>query len=305
MAFDLIMDILQLYRDHNITYQTEGHKHCRPGWINAPCPFCSGNAGLHLGVTLDGSHGYCWRCGYHPVPRIISKLLNVGETKAKAIIREYRGVADAPDPKIRLRRKSHKLPSGVSPLLPVHKRYLKKRGFDPEKLERDWGLMGTGPVSQLDGIDYKHRIIVPVFWEGRRVTFQGRDITNRHPLKYLACPKAREAIHHKHLLYGKQEAWDGTGLCVEGVTDVWRLGPAAFCTFGVEYTLQQVRAIKKHFKRVAVIFDSEPQAQNQARKLVAELCFRGVDAFNVTLDNGSDPGSLTDKKAAQIVESIM
>lgn len=299
------MDVIQLYKDHNVRFQTEGHKHCRPGWVNAECPFCTGNPGLHLGVTLDGSHGYCWRCGYHPVPKVVAKLLNVGETKAKQIIREYHGVTNTPEPRIKLRRKRHKLPSSISPLLLTHQRYLKKRGFDPTKLEKEWQLLGTGPVSSLDGINYKHRIIAPVFWEGRQVTFQGRDITDRHPLKYLACPKAREEIHHKHLLYGKQEAWGHTGICVEGITDVWRLGPAAFCTFGIEFTLPQVRAMKKHFQRVAVIFDTDPQAQVQAAKLVAELCFRGVDAFNIVLTNGQDPGSLSEEKARQLIKTIL
>ena len=42
------MDIVQLYQDHNVDFMTEGHPHCRPGWVNTVCPFCTGNPGYHL-----------------------------------------------------------------------------------------------------------------------------------------------------------------------------------------------------------------------------------------------------------------
>jgi hypothetical protein len=47
------MDIIGLYRDFGIEHRTEGHKHCRPGWVNTECPFCTGNAGLHLGWHIE------------------------------------------------------------------------------------------------------------------------------------------------------------------------------------------------------------------------------------------------------------
>lgn len=297
------MKILELYQDFNVQYQTEGHKHCRPGWINTACPFCSGNPGLHLGVALDGSHAYCWRCGWHPIQKAVAGLLKVPEYKAKQIIREYHGVIDTPEPIIKPRIKAHKLPSGIIPLQLQHTQYLIKRGFDPIYLEKEWNLMGTGPVSLLDGISYSHRIFAPVLWEGNQVTFQCRDITNRHPLKYMACPKVREIMHHKHILYGKQSEWKDTGICVEGITDVWKLGPLAFATFGIEYTLSQIRIMSQSFKRIAVVFDDEIQAQNQADKLVGELCFRGVDAFKITIEG--DPGSMPDDDIKHLINNVL
>lgn len=298
------MDIIQLYQDYKIQYQTEGHKHCRPGWVNTECPFCSGNSGVHLGAPLDGSRFYCWRCGWHPAEEVISKLLDTSKSKAKQIIKEYDGLVIAsrqPIPKIRV--KAHRLPSGTFPLLQQHTTYLEQRGFDPPRITREWGLLGTGPISLLDSISYNHRIVAPIFWDGKQVTFQARDITGKHPLKYLACPKERELIHHKHILYGKQEKWKGTGICVEGITDVWRLGEHSFCTFGIEFTPYQVRIIAKQFKRVAVVFDDETQAKKQARKLIAELGFRGVDAFPVDIQG--DPGSMKDDDANHLLQSIL
>ncbi len=298
------MNILQLYRDYSISYQTEDHKHCRPGWVNTSCPFCTGNPGLHLGATIEGGHFYCWRCGWKPASLAISKLLNISEHKAKSILRDYiHAFEPAPDPKIRLGTKAFRMPSDISPLLKQHQRYLIKRNFDPEKLEREWGLLGTGPASRLDHINYGHRILAPIHWQGKQVTFQARDISNRHPMKYLACPKHRELIHHKHLLYGREKEWGEVGICVEGITDVWRLGPAAFCVFGIEYTQKQVRIMAKQFQRIAVIFDQETQAQIQAERLVSELGFRGVSAVNIQISG--DPGELGDDDARHLVKSII
>lgn len=297
------MNILQFFQDYKIQYQTEGHKHCRPGWINTSCPFCSGNTGLHLGATLNGSHFYCWRCGWHPTQEVISKLLNIHKEKAKQIVREYNMLVEASaQPAIKIRTKAHKLPSGICPLLPQHTNYLKQRKFDPTYLEKQWGLLGTGPISLLDEINYRHRIIAPIIWEGKQVTFQARDITEKHTLKYMACPKDRELIHHKHILYGKQEKWGATGICVEGITDVWRFGESSFCTFGIEFTLYQIRIMAKQFKRIAVIFDDDPQAKRQAAKLIAELGFRGVDAFKIEIQG--DPGDMSEDDAQHLVKSI-
>lgn len=46
------MDIVRLYHDYGVDHRTEGHKHCRPGWVNTECPFCEGNKGFHLGWNI-------------------------------------------------------------------------------------------------------------------------------------------------------------------------------------------------------------------------------------------------------------
>ncbi len=299
------MNILQIYQDFSIPYQTEGHKHCRPGWVNTACPFCTGNPGLHLGASLDEGFFYCWRCGWHPQKEAISKILNVSRQEATKIIKEYsEGVRIfTPEPKIKIRKKAHKYPTDVRPLQKQHIRYLENRNFDAKYIEKEWSIKGTGPMSVLDGINYSRRIIVPIHWEGQSVTFQTRDITDRHIAKYMACPKERELIHHKDIIYGKQEKWTDTGICVEGITDVWRLGIHSFCTFGIKYKPKQLRIMSSLFKRIAVVFDDDPQAIKQADILVSDLLFRGVDAFRVNIKG--DPGDMTDDDARHLVKSII
>lgn len=298
------MNIEQLYLDYNIFFLTEGHKHTSPNWVHTECPFCTGNPGYHLGYSLISENYTCWRCGWHPVSLTLSKLMRLPEYEVIKIIKEY-GITLKSDKReiIPLIKTKHKFPSNVIPLSLRHKVYLAKRKFDPEYLERTWKLMGTGPVSNLDNISYKHRILIPFIWEGNQVSFDSRDITGKHQNKYQACPKAREYIEHKSILYGNQEAWKETGIIVEGPTDVWRLGETAAATSGIKVTTAQIRVISKSFKKVIVIFDNEIEAQKQAKNLVKQLKFRGVKAKNLTVD--SDPGSMKEDDAKYLIKNLV
>lgn len=298
------MDVVRLYQDYSVDYLTEGHKHCRDGWVNTPCPFCTGNPGYHLGYELDANYYFCWRCGWHPITLTISKLLNVSEQEVYTLVSGYGLIVSkpkkaTPSPKTI----EHRLPSGAGPMGVPHRRYLTLRKFDPEKLEREWKLMGTGPISLLDGINYRFRILIPFIWNDIQVSFDSRDITGKHMSRYMACPKSRELILHKNILYGKQEKWKETGILVEGPTDVWRLGTSSFAVSGIKYTATQVREMARAFKRVAVCFDDDPQAVIQANKIVAELKFRGVDAFRV--DIVGDPGGMEQDDADYLVKQLI
>jgi DNA primase len=281
---------------NNISLKTEGHKHCRPGWANMVCPFCSGNPGLHLGLNINDNYFYCWRCGYHSPVKVLTELLKIEKSEAIKIIKKSKF-----KPK-KIKTKSNKitaigfkLPSNTKPLNEKSKfgSYLKKRKYDPKKVIEEFNLLQTSPFSKLDNISYKHRIIAPIYWNGEMVSFQGRDITEISNLKYLACPKIREKIHHKKILYGNFNR--EKTIIVEGVTDVWRFGKQySTATFGIEFTIYQLRLLSK-FKKCFVIFDDEPQAQKKAIELVKELNFRGVEAQNIAI-NG-DPGNLDQEEA--------
>ncbi len=301
------MSILELYESHNVAYQTEGDRHCRPGWINTPCPFCTGNPGPHLGVNLITWHFNCWRCGWHPTEKAIAALIGITERNARGLIREYKS---HPTP-TRARKETNKLvsihpykrPPNTQALTRLHARYLERRGFDPHKLISEWGLTATGPASILDGINYKFRIVAPINWNGSEVSFQTRDCTNKHPMKYLACPKSRENIHHKHILYGNQSHWGNIGICVEGIADVWRMGPLSFALFGIQFSTEQLLHVAKRFRRVAIVFDSEPQANKQANLLAAKLRSSGTVVHVEKLSSG-DPGSLSQDDADHLVRTL-
>ena len=296
------MNFLKFLNDHSIIYVEADSKNYRPEWVSIQCPFCDDQS-THLGYNVNESYLHCWRCGWHPLDKTIAKLLKINENAARQLIKQYGGIARRPVEKAKDPQKEFQFPSGCSDLSSSHKQYLARRGYDPDRLERDWGLVSSGPISQLDGINYKHRIIAPIYWDGQIVSFQGRDTTGKHDKKYMACPKEREAIHHKAILYGKQAEWTSTGICVEGITDVWRFGFTSFATFGIKYTSVQLRVIARFFRRVAIIFDDDPQAIEQAYKLVADLEFRGVEAFRIPIVG--DPGGMSQTEADYLLKQII
>jgi hypothetical protein len=301
------MDIIQLYEDYNIPTAPTGHKHSRPGWVNVECPFCViEHPGYHLGATLNGEIFYCWKCGIHWPDESISKLLSITRYEANRLIKEYSGTSISQVvEKVKIQPTIQQLPSDILPLLPAHKSYLQnERNFDAEKIEKLWNLVSTGPVSILGKTNYGHRILAPIFWEKQRVTFQARDVTGKHPKKYLACPENYEIIKHKHIIYKHPNFHESTAICTEGITDVWRFGTSTVATFGIEYTNQQVRVLSQLYTRIGVCFDgNEITAQRQADKLISDLRFRKVDSFRI--DITGDPGGLPQEEADYIVKQII
>jgi hypothetical protein len=299
------MRILELYNDHHVDYATEGYKHCRPGWVNVPCPFCTGNPGYHLGFNIETNHYHCWRCGGKFPDKALSRILNIPVPEAKKLIKEYGGSSRTrrKETKAKINLSPFKYPSGEIKLKKNHKKYLTGRGFDPELLEAVWGVSGTGPVSYLDGINYSHRILAPIFWGGREVSFQTRHMKSTPDFKYMACPMAREEVHHQRILYGKPLEWGKRGVCVEGITDVWRMGAKSFSVFGIDYTPYQVKVIKSFFDEVVILFDPDPQALEQAKKLKWELEYFKISVHIEKIEQ--DPGSMSQDDADHLMKQLL
>jgi hypothetical protein len=258
-----------------------------------------------MGYNTEENFYTCWRCGFHSTYEVLSALLKITDKKKlKEIINQYSlTIPLVKELKTPIKAKPFKLPSNSEPLQKQHKAYLENRNFDPAYLEKLWGLLGTGVYSKLDNIDYKFRIVIPFVWGGKVVSFDTRDITGKDPGRYKACSKERELIPHKEIIYGKQELFKSSAICVEGPTDCWRFGPFSFAVSGIKYTPYQLRLIAKTFKRVAVCFDGEEQAKVQATKMVAELKFRGVDAFRVDIEG--DPGGMGQNEADYLVKQLI
>ena len=306
------MNLENLFRDFRIPYATEG-KNCQPGWLNVRCPFCDDRSN-HLGGNIKSGAFHCWRCGPHPRVEVLCRLLGIDPPEARRILQRYGGrrrpLTEEVNAEVRRTQKRLRVryPSNVSDSLARnHVAYLKSRGFKPGKIKQEWKIKGTGPTATLNGIDFRFRIIIPVYWEGIVSTWQARDVTGKSlgRLRYLTCPKEFEVEPGSRILYRHPEYSGKFGVCVEGITDVWRLGRRAFATFGIGFTRRQVRVIANLYDEVVVLFDSEPQAQKQAAKLCGELRFRGVRVHNHVLPGGvGDPGDLTDREAVELMDEI-
>jgi len=231
----------------------------------------------------------------------ISALANCDYKTALKLIQKYTiiGVPDASQlPESHVIRVD--VPLGTSELKDVHRTYLQGRNFDVDYLITKYGLKATG----LMGF-YKLRIFIPIFYNNTMVSYQCRDITNKHEAKYLPCQKEFEVIHHKHTLYNIDNAKGSTCIVVEGVIDAWRLGDGAVATFGTSTTVEQHFLIASRFKKAVILFDKEKVAQQKARNIGIQLEGLGVEARIAQLNEHKDPAEIPDGEVDDIKSCLL
>ncbi len=296
-----MFDAKEFFNDNSIRAAAEGHKHCRAGWVQVPCPFCTGNPGWHLGYDLRRGFFNCYRCGFHSNIEVVHTLLSVSWTKAKEIVKEY----SSTHPLYHGKGKTKKRPTEI--LLPIngvlgasYLRYLRGRRFDPVKITRMWDIAAGGPYGSQ-----RHRIIAPITYNKTIVSYTGRDITGKSGIRYKACNEENEIINHKHILYGMDYAKRAC-ILMEGITDVWRFGYGAVASFGTSVLSSQVCLLAENFSRVYVMFDNGPTdriAQMNAEKIAYDLASMGVET-EICLIKG-DPGELPQEKADEYKRQLL
>ncbi len=285
--------------DYNIPYKTQG-KNCALGWVQINCVFHTpADQGTHLGFNLALDYCNCWKCGWHSLTDTITEVAHVNKFEARQIIKKYTQKS--------IVKKEHKkqiistvqLPYGTTKLKQKHKDYLIKRNFNSDYLENVFDLKGTSHLGK-----YKFRIIAPVYLNGQLISYQGRDITGKAELRYKACPKNLESLHHKYSLYGVDLVPNRKAVMVEGITDTWRLGKGAVSTFGTSWTIEQVQMSVNKFNTVFILFDAEDAAQMRAEKLAWNLSTLGMKNVEIVSGINSDPGDLTQQEAKYIMNEL-
>jgi hypothetical protein len=292
MSFDAI----SFLREYRIPYYTEG-PNTTSGWVNVQCPFCS-DSSSHGGFNLAGGYYHCWKCGGHRLDIAVRRLTGLSRVDAKDLIFRHssRGaLAGAMNRKREPKARKVDLPGG--PLDKDHRAYLESRRFDPDDLEKRYRLRGVGPVGR-----YKNRIVLPIYRNRKCVSFQARDITGRHPIRYLGPPIEESVVDYKRILYAADDVPGSRVLIVEGPTDVWRIGPGAVASFGTALTPYQIREAARWLE-VFILFDSESEAQSKARAAAASLAALGRYVEIVEIGD-SDPGDLPETEVAHLRKEL-
>ena len=285
------MNFRDLLQELDIQTAPEGHPHSTTGWVQFDCPFCGSNTKrYHMGYNESGGFANCWKCGPHPILSVLHEHTQIPHRQLQKLLQQLDS--------LRLPEEKHKTqgvleyPKGLGPLKPAHHQYLRSRGFHPTELVRLWKIQGIGIAPPLSW-----RIFIPIQHKGKTVSWTSRSIADHPKIRYISAKHTQEAVPHKQLLYG-QDYVRHSVIIVEGPLDVWAIGPGAVATFGIRYTQAQITQLSRIPKRI-VCYDSEPDAQKQAKKLVERLGVFPGETLNVQLDS-KDAADSSPKERAML-----
>ena len=295
-------DLERLFDDNDIECWTKG-KNVSKGWINIQCPFCNDKSN-HLGINIKTGTYSCWKCSSSgELSFLMSELLSVEEYKAKKLIKKYR--EDFVEAKKEKRVNTNIeliLPKEATNILPEkHRKYLIGRGFDPDYIQKKYGIMACDILG-----DYKFRIIIPIFFKGKLVNFAAKAIDDSANLKIKNCPNEKVIIQRDSLLYNIDNIKNRKAIVVEGFTDVWKMGDCAVATMGTKFTNAQIQLLSSYCDEVYILYDSkekDPQAPIQAEKLAHSLSGLIKKVEILELPHG-DPGDLTYSEVENIKKEI-
>jgi DNA primase len=211
------------------------------GWINVQCPFCSDGSN-HCGISGETFIYHCWRCEARgPLSKLLNELTGIPEIQFEeflesegidfgvAVEDQINNVLEAEKEIVEKRTARVSLPKFARKITediyaPRLKIFLEERKISIQTcIKHDCYICDVG--------DYANRLVIPVYFDGKLVSFQGRDMTGRSELRYRTAPG-----HINEFLYGYDTLPDDTMVITEGILDKWRVGNQAVASFGTSLT---------------------------------------------------------------------
>lgn len=189
-------------------------------------------------------------------------------------------------------------PPNSVPMPSLHAEYLHERGYDPQQLRDLYGVESCYQVGA-----FKYRIIIPVYLDGKVVTYIGRDVTDKASLKYKNLAERKSILPAKECVYNIDNIHETAIIC-EGVFDAWRFGVHGVAVFGLQFTAGQTRALARRLKRAFIVFDAEVQAVEKSAELGEILSFQGVDVEIINIDT-KDPGEMKQEEADEVKRELL
>ena len=303
------MNIQQILDWHNIPYILSG-KNVQHGNLNIKCPWCGyDDPSEHLGINLKTGYWACWRNQEHRGKRphrLLMKLLNCSYEQVETLIgtvdrtqiekKQEKEKSNAPQPK-QLEFPKEIKPIGIKGSSARFRAYLERRGFNPVQRAIDnYGLC----YSTLPG-PWKDRLIVPVWIDGRLVTWTGRSIHSNAEIRYRTLSKENSVLSLKDTIWNfdqlNKEPLEHLVL-VEGPFDALKLDfygkeleLRATCTFGLSLKDAQIDLLSAlKFKSLSILLDSG--TEQQALSIQKQLAFLRPKILTLPLGI-EDPGNLS------------
>ena len=279
-----MFDAVSFLEDHGISYSTEGEKNVSKGWIGIQCPFCDDSSN-HGGFNLSNGRYTCWKCGSHSTWEIV-KAFTHGED-IKTVIASYDAISLWEEEKRETLQNKDEIEIPGKDLTVLGRTYLENRGFDCEYIIGKYKIREGVPMTA-----YEYRLIIPIYYKYKPISFQTRRLLKNDPQRYKNCPIEKEAIHSKNTIYNFDNCNKKAAIGVEGVPSVWRIGDDSFATFGTSFQLPQLQMIKNKFQTVYWLYDPEKEAQQKARKASQLISSIGVNVEIIEIEGYSDPDKM-------------
>lgn len=289
------IDFLQLCRDYAID-----HQEVVDGWINITCPYHdNGDRGYKGGLNIQGGYFNCWVCGGHNLNSVLSEILGISYHEVTPILEQYSN-------QVSIRKKLNKRTTSSKVILPIEglnnrcRHYLIKRNYDPDYLLEKYKLCGSTLTGPWAG-----RLIIPVYYKNKLVSFQGRSLLSKRRckelgiLRYKTLNIEKSVIDPKHMLYNLDNCKNDFIVITEGAPDVWRFGDNSTATLGTSTTPEQKKLILK-YDRIILLFDPEKEAQERAFKLGNELASFNKKVEIVDTELLTDPGDMSENEILKL-----
>jgi hypothetical protein len=326
-----MFDWEHFFDSHNIVYVRSGPNLGR-NHIGIACPFCGdGDPSHHLGISTLNGMWHCWR---EPTPgshsgrspyRLIEQLLGcsremsrriveVGESAVVAndrtfgsdISRMLNGSVTVTHTVTTLEFPAEYHPLDNSPRSrKLYYPYLTGRGYNERQV--DWLVQRFGLRYALRGL-FSYRVIVPVYYRGKLVTWTGRAIGN-DKLRYrtlspnpdnalqAGLPQAVASIKHMLLDYDRASQGGRTLVVVEGPFDAMRISffghrhaINAVALFGKQATPEQLDLLAElipRYRRTVSLLDADA-----ASAFGPFPEFSGINQYDLPR-GAADPAELT------------
>ena len=173
--------------------------------------------------------------------------------------------------------------------------YLESRGYSALHLGKYYNVHYC---NKSDRRLANRRIIIPLYKDKKMRGWQARFVgeqdwkSTESTIKYYTCP----GTPISQLLYNYSNASRyKTGVLVEGVTDVWSLGPMGVAVMGANISAVQQKMFMSAFKNGSGVFLLDPEEVDKPKNKQFVLQMQGKFKHGfcaVKLPEGVDPGSL-------------
>lgn len=234
-----------------------------------------------------------------PVYKLIGLIEQCSTAKAAKIYQAHSSVLYTPDyfAKSRASKVEWPPPDAIDTPFDMQRQYIIDRGYDFDHIVNNYGIKFGGYTGQ-----FKYRILIPVVFQGRVVSYLGRDVGGEAYLKYKNLREEESVLPVKETVYNIDNIADEAIIC-EGVFDAWRFHYNAVALFGLVYTQTQIRILGNKLKRAFICFDNEPQAEEAAEDLAEALNFQGVKTEILLIDT-KDPGEMSASEANEVIQEL-